>query len=245
MHLGELGQRIRGQREKRGLKQQDVANALGISPQAVSKWERGENAPDIAILAPLARILGVTIDWILAAHESSKDVFDATVFASSIHGAYKRSLDMESRDFAAWANALFYQLTEITLRFDGVPIKYMGDRYLCFYAGVDHHDRALRAALASKAAVADDLKIGLASGQLYLGAVGHPDYTRPDIMGETVNLAFLTMEWAEQHAKSGIAATQTLLEAATEPVTRGKSEEAKFLGINHPVNVTEIKPKKS
>ncbi|MFC1735863.1 helix-turn-helix domain-containing protein, partial [Candidatus Hydrogenedentota bacterium] len=57
MLLEELGNRIRSQRKKRGLKQRDVANALQISPQAVSKWERGENAPDVGMLSSLARLL--------------------------------------------------------------------------------------------------------------------------------------------------------------------------------------------
>ena len=65
MLLGELGQRIRTQRERLGLKQHDIANALQVSPQAVSKWERGENAPDIAVLGELCTLLGVTTDWLL------------------------------------------------------------------------------------------------------------------------------------------------------------------------------------
>ena len=53
MLLSELGQRIRDRRERLGLKQHDVAHALQVSPQAVSKWERGENGPDLAILGAL------------------------------------------------------------------------------------------------------------------------------------------------------------------------------------------------
>ena len=44
MNLDELGNRIREQRIKQRLKQQDIANALMLSAQAVSKWERGENS---------------------------------------------------------------------------------------------------------------------------------------------------------------------------------------------------------
>ena len=75
MLLIELGQRLRTQRERLGLKQNDVANALQVSPQAVSKWERGENCPDIATLGPLARLLGVSTDWLLDAHGENQDVF--------------------------------------------------------------------------------------------------------------------------------------------------------------------------
>jgi transcriptional regulator with XRE-family HTH domain len=147
MLLSELGNRIRSHRERLGLKQQDIANALQISPQAVSKWERGENGPDIAILGDLARLLGVSTDWLLDAQNQGLDVFDATVFASSVIGAYEKSLKMEARDFASWANGLFSQLTEVILRNDGVPVKYLGDKLLAFFSGVDHHLRASRSAL--------------------------------------------------------------------------------------------------
>ncbi|HOE64956.1 MAG TPA: helix-turn-helix domain-containing protein [Candidatus Hydrogenedentes bacterium] len=241
MNLRDLGLRIRAQREKRGLKQQDVANALGISPQAVSKWERGENAPDIAVLSPLARLLGVSADWLLDDATDRKDVFEATVLASSVHGAYERSLHMEPRDFAAWANGLFYTLTETTQRYGGVPIKYMGDQFLCFFSGHDHAARAIQTALRAKRIIAEDLKIGLSTGQVYLGSVGHPDYARPDIMGEVVNIAFLTLGWAESETQSGIAAMQAVLDAAgTTTITTVRSKKVSFRGIERPVAVCEI-----
>jgi transcriptional regulator with XRE-family HTH domain len=76
--LEELGRRIRERREIRGLKQIDIANALQISAQAVSKWERGENAPDITVVGSLARILGVTTDWILGCQDAPGDDFEAS-----------------------------------------------------------------------------------------------------------------------------------------------------------------------
>jgi transcriptional regulator with XRE-family HTH domain len=56
MQLSELGQRIRTQRQRLRLKQHDIAHALQVSPQAGSKWERGENGPDLAILGNLATL---------------------------------------------------------------------------------------------------------------------------------------------------------------------------------------------
>lgn len=242
MHLRDLGQKIRAQREKRGLKQQDIANALHVSPQAVSKWERGENAPDIGMLAPLALLLGVSTDWLLAVNESNLDEFEATVFASSVSGAFKKSLEMKPRDFAIWANGLFHQLTTMTLRYDGVPIKYMGDRYLCFFSGPGHRDRAVKTALHARQLITDALRVGLSSGEIYLGSVGHPDYARPDVMGEVVNIAFLTMEWAEEHAKSGMAVAMSVVDGLNEAVAVGKKQNVKFLGLNRPVAVAELKP---
>ena len=240
MLLQELGNRIREQREKRGLKQTDIAHALQISPQAVSKWERAENGPDIAILGELAKLLGVTADWLLGVHAENTDVFDATVFVSSISGAYKKSLGMKPANFALWANGIFYILTETVLRFDGVPIKYMGDQFLCFFSGIRHAGRALSAARQAHEMIAEDLIVGLSSGEIFLGSVGHPEYARPDIMGEVVNLAFLTMTWAEANAKSLIAATDQTIQRIEESLPAGKSEPVQFKGISSTVQVQEI-----
>lgn len=246
MLLKDLGNRIRARREKRGLKQHDVANALDISPQAVSKWERGENGPDLTVLEPLARLLGVTVDWLIAGSEEPKDVFEATVFVSSIHGAHEKALQMRPRDFALWANGVFYQITEIALRHEGVPIKYMGDQFLCFFSGARQQDRALRTAFQARTVVADNLKIGISQGEIYLGSVGHPDYARPDIMGEVVNIAFLTQEWADKKAGTGIAATQAVLDeidSSHESMLRiVKQEEVRFRGVQERVRVNEIQP---
>ena len=67
MNMKELGQRIKNQREKRGLRQLDIADALQISAQAVSKWERGESAPDISVLVRLSRLLGASVECLLGA----------------------------------------------------------------------------------------------------------------------------------------------------------------------------------
>lgn len=240
MLLTDLAKRIRSQREKRGLKQQDIANALNISPQAVSKWERGENAPDIAVLAPLAKLLGKSVDWLVGAGEQGLDVFEASVLATSVAGAYEKSLHMRARDFAIWANGLFYQLTELTLRHDGVPVKYMGDRYLAFFAGASHRERALQSVMQAKSLIGVDLRAGLSSGEIYLGSVGHPEYARPDIMGETVNLAFLIMEWAESKTQSGLAAPKATLTGVESDLSVGKAAKVNFMGIPHAVEVCEI-----
>jgi class 3 adenylate cyclase len=248
MLVKELGNKIRAQREKRGLKQQDVANALDVSPQAVSKWERGENAPDITVLKPLARLLGVSSDWLLSVHDEVKDEFEAVVLSSSVRGAHRKSLTMKPHEFALWANGFFYQLTEITLKHEGIPVKYMGDGYLCFFAGPRRFEHALEAAFQAKAAIAEDLKIGLSCGEIYLGSVGHPDYCRPDIMGEVVNIAFLAAAWADRNTESGIAAMQPLAEEMSRnPGLKsrarvGKKHDVRFKGVAEHVSLYEVRP---
>ena len=60
-----FGQRFQRLRKNAGLTQEDVANKLNITAQAVSKWENDVSAPDISVLVELSEILGVTLDELL------------------------------------------------------------------------------------------------------------------------------------------------------------------------------------
>ena len=57
-----MGKQIRAGRQRSSLTQEKLAEALGVTPQAVSKWERGESLPDIALLPELSAALGLTLD---------------------------------------------------------------------------------------------------------------------------------------------------------------------------------------
>lgn len=56
-----MGEIIRETRKKKGLTQKDIATHLHITDRAVSKWERGICAPDLALLEPLSEILEISI----------------------------------------------------------------------------------------------------------------------------------------------------------------------------------------
>jgi len=65
--ISKIGVFLKAARKNKLITQGNVAEQLGISAQAVSKWERGENLPDIAFFPEIARIYGVEVDEILAA----------------------------------------------------------------------------------------------------------------------------------------------------------------------------------
>lgn len=67
-----LGKRIANLRREKGLKQDDLAQMLEVSPQAVSKWENDQTCPDISLLPDLAKILGVSVDELLSGKQESK-----------------------------------------------------------------------------------------------------------------------------------------------------------------------------
>ena len=68
-----LGERIKEQRKISGLSQEKVAEFVGVSRQAVTKWETGQSAPSTENLFKLAEIFGTTVDILLASDEEEKD----------------------------------------------------------------------------------------------------------------------------------------------------------------------------
>lgn len=88
MDLQKTGKFIAEMRKKKGLTQSDLGEALGLSGKAISKWERGINAPDISLLTQLSKILQVSITEILTGGEIEEEIStdDADEIAiSSIH----------------------------------------------------------------------------------------------------------------------------------------------------------------
>ncbi|MDH5637098.1 MAG: helix-turn-helix domain-containing protein [Nitrospinota bacterium] len=233
-----IGGKIRRRREELGLKQADIASALQLTAQAVSKWERGENAPDITLLGQLCRILGVSVDWLLGLYEENKDVFEATVLVSGVRGFARKAASMPPADVAAWANGFFYHLTEAALKHGGVPVKQIGDGMLCFFSGARHGDRAVAAARRAVETGRDSMTVALVRGEVYLGSLGHPDYTHPDIMGSTVNVAFLLLAADGSGAVgsgavgsgAGESDSDTSVITATANVVENLEEKAPFAG---------------
>lgn len=67
-----LGERIALARKQAGLSQEQLGDRLGVSRQAVSKWESDQTNPDVAYVAQMCRLLGVSSDWLLLGEESAQ-----------------------------------------------------------------------------------------------------------------------------------------------------------------------------
>ena len=68
-----LGERIKEQRKNSGLSQEKVAEFVGVSRQAVTKWEANQSAPSTENLFKLAEIFGTTVDMLLSSNEDGKN----------------------------------------------------------------------------------------------------------------------------------------------------------------------------
>ena len=65
-----IGEQIKKYRVERGITQEQLGQLVGVTTQAVSRWERG-GTPDAEILPQLARVLGVNIDTLFGREEQS------------------------------------------------------------------------------------------------------------------------------------------------------------------------------
>jgi transcriptional regulator with XRE-family HTH domain len=69
----QIGKNIKTLRTRRGITQETLAARLGVAPQSVSKWERGEGYPDITFLIPLADYFGVPLDTLMGRNEEERE----------------------------------------------------------------------------------------------------------------------------------------------------------------------------
>ena len=68
-----FGSTIAALRKEKGMTQQELAQNMGVTDKAVSKWERNLSFPDVASLPRLAEQLGVTVDELLEAKTSAQE----------------------------------------------------------------------------------------------------------------------------------------------------------------------------
>ena len=69
MEQEKIGKFIQEKRKENNLKQSDLAEKLGVSNRAVSKWENGLNMPDLSLFKPLCEILDISINELMSGEE--------------------------------------------------------------------------------------------------------------------------------------------------------------------------------
>ena len=92
-----LADKIMQLRKKNGWSQEELANQLNVSRQAVSKWESAQAAPDLNKILAMSQLFGVTTDYLL------KDDLETEEFAGSDAPAALRRVTLaEAASFLAW-----------------------------------------------------------------------------------------------------------------------------------------------
>lgn len=95
-----LGKRIVSQRKRLGLTQDQLAEQLGVTAQAVSKWENDQSCPDITMLPRLAEIFDITTDELLGLEK--KKVHEAEVVEQPLEESNGPSLEFSQEGNNNW-----------------------------------------------------------------------------------------------------------------------------------------------
>ena len=109
-----IGTSIRRLRRERDVTQEELANAIGVTAQAVSKWEREEGYPDITILPEIARFFGVSLDTVCGMDEErekaeiEKIIREAKGDCGEVAEAMRRGLERFPQSFELKAELAYH-----------------------------------------------------------------------------------------------------------------------------------------
>lgn len=83
-----LGLNIKSLRKNKGFTQEELAGMLGVTPQAVSRWESEAGLPDVALIVPIAQALNVTTDMLLGYNAANQDDYLAKKIREKLENMY-------------------------------------------------------------------------------------------------------------------------------------------------------------
>ena len=114
------GQFIKNLRTEKGLTQQELAEKLNCTNKAISRWETGSGSPDIDFLVPLAEILDVSVNELLAGERIKDNEILQKSDAVIIDTMKKSKKQNDKRQWVVFAMSCLLQVLIIPwLAFDG------------------------------------------------------------------------------------------------------------------------------
>lgn len=94
----ETANRLLQYRKQAGLSQEELAEKIGVSRQAVSKWERSEASPDTDNLVTLAELYGVSLDEMLGLKTAKEEPEEALPEKDEVHVSLKDGIHVNTKD---------------------------------------------------------------------------------------------------------------------------------------------------
>lgn len=77
--MAEIAEALRGLRQEHHLTQQELADALGVTRQSVSNWERGKNLPDIETIVCISETHGISLDTLILGKDGKSEMKEKLV----------------------------------------------------------------------------------------------------------------------------------------------------------------------
>ena len=103
-------------RQSKNMTQLELAEKLNYSDKTISKWERAESSPDISVLLEIARLFGVTLDYLVKEDHTTEDVTEPTATETK-DTKYNRKVIAYISESVGWIVAIFaFIITTLILR---------------------------------------------------------------------------------------------------------------------------------
>lgn len=144
MEAVSVGKRIAKLRKQEGLTQKQLADKLGVSNKAISKWETGEGFPDITMIPKLSAIFNVSSDYLLSKESEALADVPSAVHESKAGKVFlisKIAIGIMVLHFLSWcAFYLFYKTGHasenvgVALSYAGAGIWFVGPIIACICA---------------------------------------------------------------------------------------------------------------
>jgi len=137
-----LSEKIAALRKKHNLSQEELAEKLYVSRQAVSRWESGSAMPDAANLLQLSKLFHVTTDYLLYDdYEWEEDSPKTRPMPVQIQEAHRKQLRKYSVSGTLFAIAAFCYVIAVVINPDCHPLNYINILLSTFVAAVQFHQR--------------------------------------------------------------------------------------------------------
>ena len=101
-----IAETLRSLRRDMGVTQEELANAIGVTAQAVSKWERGEGYPDITLLPDIAAYFRVTLDTLCGIDEQKKQRKIHDILYETEHADYTEGVNIAREGLAEFPHSV-------------------------------------------------------------------------------------------------------------------------------------------
>ena len=118
MNQIKIGEFISSQRKMKNLTQAALAEKLGITDRAVSKWERGKGLPDVSLMLDLCEIFGITVNELLSGEEISME--NSNQKNEQLLLDMAKELDQKNKTI--WSSMWAIMIVSMTALFAGIMI---------------------------------------------------------------------------------------------------------------------------
>lgn len=151
MNYDKIGEFISKKRNELGLTQKELANKIGVTDKAISKWERGLGCPDVSLLEILSKELDISILELLKGRKITEEVIPVTALDDYVKDTIDYSKESNKNKFDKWTSNLMVGI----ILFVGLLLIFLNVNHILYLNRAVKYNAGFE--------VTDDIKVNLES----------------------------------------------------------------------------------